>query len=296
MPAKLPDKLPAAPPSLRELQLWMRSVITNKDAKSCQRLGVDALSWILPSEVKTRNLRLGIYEDGYFARIVESMEQDFPALRRNLGEGPFLMLIGRYLKSHPSRFTNIGEVGSQLPAFLISELATDFPRHCAELARLEWAIIEAFYATHAERLDPKSLSDIPPSAWSLARFAFDPSVRLMRTEWPVYQLWLDRHDELASDLGKFDLVPESQQLVIVRNREGVEVRLLTEAQSQILRWLKDEKASLGEVCEKLIEAAPEGEAESSPPLMEWFGQWVQMGIFEKIVIQDPETPVISRDL
>src|SRR4051812_7986124 len=94
----------AGPPSLAELQAWMRWVIT--DPRGAER----ALAGAEPGpgfEVYPGRYQaprpdcrqavlcgrgLDVYAEAYFARLAESLGQDFPAVKRVLGDEAFAQL------------------------------------------------------------------------------------------------------------------------------------------------------------------------------------------------------------
>jgi hypothetical protein len=83
-------------------------------------------------------------EDGFhayayavWARMEESLAEDFPQLKERLGEEAFEELLERYLTAHPSRSPSLSDLGRELPRFLRAESA-----ELAELARLEWLRLE----------------------------------------------------------------------------------------------------------------------------------------------------------
>jgi hypothetical protein len=91
----------------------------------------------------------------YLERIVEAMEQSYPAVRRILGRGPFGSLVRRYLDLHPPRGFDLGQVGRALDSLLQRDpLGAELP-FLPDLARLEWQVWESFTAR-----------DEPPLAWS----------------------------------------------------------------------------------------------------------------------------------
>ena len=79
-----------------------------------------------------------IYQNGYYARIIEAMKQDFPVLCEHLGESAFAGLITDYVAHYPSKHYNLRTVGKYLSEFIIS-CNSQFEFY-ADMARLEWLI------------------------------------------------------------------------------------------------------------------------------------------------------------
>ena len=163
----------AKEPSLDELQHWMRWILTDPrgvdEALDNPRPSDEELpegvshpsAWISRfTEPQPRCLgeisdvpalspraRLGIYAEGYFARLRDCLAGDFPALAARLGQETFQILIAEYLVEHPSRYATVAEVGRALPGFVSSHRFCQQYPFALDLTTLEWAVTEAFLAT-----------------------------------------------------------------------------------------------------------------------------------------------------
>jgi hypothetical protein len=133
--------------------------------------------------------RLDIYANMYFYRLRDALAKDFAALCAVVGEGHFHNLVTDYLMAHPPSHFSLRYAGQHLPSFL--------PRHplprrwpyLADLAQLEWAIIEAFDAADAPVLAPATLATVPPQSWPALRFQLTPSLRVLQLDWPADEVW-----------------------------------------------------------------------------------------------------------
>jgi hypothetical protein len=275
------------------MQRWMRWVITDprgvdsaladprpahSDARSSperyREPGTRRLRWIATQAPLAPEGRLGIYAEAYFARLLESLTADFPAVRACLDEASFMKLAADYLKAHPSRSYTISEAGARLPEFLgAQELGRECP-WLAELAALEWALIEAFYADERAALEPEALHRIAPEQWPGARFELDPSVRILRGRHEVVGLWRARQDEAR--LAALEPEESSEAWILVfRDEDGDAVaQTLEPGQGRVL-----EAMARGECLEAICEGLGEGEA---PPLMAWFSEWTSSGVIRAI--------------
>jgi len=185
--------------------------------------------------------RWHIYSHGYTARIVEALGQEFAAVRRILGSEAFAALTERYLAVFPPRAFDLGRVGDRLSRFLeFDRLSVELP-FLPDLARLEHSIAECFTAAQARvlswaDLQAKSADDVAALRMSLA-----PGVKLLRSSWPLKDLWASRlepNDEAIS-IG----VANRSSAVLVSRRDGrVFVEVVTEAEAALL-----EAAGTGDV-------------------------------------------------
>ena len=149
------------PRSLDQLQRWMQSVITHPagieagvmsdSSRGVIDLGARRLDEIvLPSQRLSSADRLRVYGNAYFARLLECLRAEFPAMVRALGEEAFDGLAFGYLLEHPSQSDTLTRLAATLPEYLEQtrppreEAAPDFADFLIDLARLERTYSEVF--------------------------------------------------------------------------------------------------------------------------------------------------------
>ena len=267
---------PTSPPELRTMQRWLRRQIMEGDACSG---GVGR--WIAESKGATRKDRVDIYSEAYILRIAEVLRIDFEAVAKVLGEEAFHRLTTAYVTAHPSYSPNIAEIGRKLPAFLAKDRSSrrQYP-FLTELAALEWAIGEAFLGEEQPSLDLASLADLGPEDWARARFVLDPSVRLLRTRWPVRRLReaVDRNIRLRRPSG---LRPEH---LLVHHAPSGEVRTtaISWAAHETLARMKA-GATLAAISAALARAGAKAKTRRDDgDIQSWFRSWVQDGVIRKV--------------
>jgi hypothetical protein len=150
-----------------------------------------AASYIKPNCLLSSFERLEIYNRQYWFRVIDAVSEDFPALRAVLGQEKFDLLVLAYLRENPSTSFTLRNLGARLPAWLASYPALAGPQHAlaVDVARLEWAYIEAF--------DGASLM---PLGWEdFARLGRDstlrlqPHLQLLDLQYPVDEVVLAVH-------------------------------------------------------------------------------------------------------
>lgn len=220
--------------------------------------------------------RLTVYGHAYFARLHEALGQDYPALAAELGAGAFHELVKLYLRAHPSRFASLRDVGGEVAAWLErGALADAFRRRCAhaaDLARFEWALVEAFDAADAPVLARDAMVRVAPEHWAGMRLALTPSLRLLSVAFPV-------HERLPGD----DTRPRPPAPLAARRTDYRIWR-----HDEIVRWkeipsfelaaLRDAAAGapFGALCERLAETGgAEGTAAMAAALLE---RWLAAGL------------------
>ena len=139
--------------------------------------------------------RWHVYAHGYTSRIVEALEQECAAVRRILGPESFTALVERYAAVFPPRSFDLANVGDRLARFLEFEpLSQELP-FLPDLARLERAVAGAFVAADAAPLRWEALRAVSPKDAASLRLSLAPGVLLLRSRWPLMDLWRARLEE-----------------------------------------------------------------------------------------------------
>lgn len=273
----------AARPRLRELQRWFASVTTHPEgvleAGAGQARAEKLSRLVTPGPKLSAVERLQIYRDGYFVRLIECLTDDYPALRHLLGEEPFGELAQRYIEAHPSRSPSLNAYGARLPAFCGSRSEPWAP-FAADLARLEWALVEVVHASVSETMTPEALALVPPARWQTARLVASPGLRVLRFDYPVNACFQAYRDGGALEL------PRPAPSATAVYRRGLTL------------WRLDLEPRAAQLLEALVSGAPlvsavaaleshypgaEAGEELARLLPVWLGAWVEGGFFSGVV-------------
>jgi uncharacterized protein (UPF0276 family) len=134
--------------------------------------------------------RLGIYRGNLFANWAKGLAAAYPVVQQLVGDDFFSGLARAYGKAYPSQDPDLNRFGERFPEFLASfEHVAEFP-YLPDMARLEWALHQSFYAPDDPALDPADLAGVPPEQVEALTLPLRPSSALMRSEWSVAKLWL----------------------------------------------------------------------------------------------------------
>lgn len=153
------------------------------------RDGRNAAAGLIVDDGVPPELRLAIHRNNTYASLVEVLTGAFPRVAALLDEGRFRTTAASYVGEElPSR-SQLAKYGAKFPAFLERlPLARIYP-WLPDLARLEWARHEAFFAADAVPLTPEAVSSIPAERYSDLRLRLHPAVRWVTAQYPVDQLW-----------------------------------------------------------------------------------------------------------
>ena len=257
-------------PSLLDLQRWMQSRI-RPDAAHVATAREVALN---PQRGTPGLERLSVYAGGYLARVQDALAEGYAAVHHVLGASAFAALAGRYAVRQPSHDYNLSLLGRHLSAFLADDPLTTSLPFLPDLARLEWAVCEAFHAVERPPLDASRLTAWTPEAWERARVVFQPSVHLVSSAWPILDLWQARAQPRERII--VDLINRPQQVLIRRRALTVLCERLTPDAARLLERLLD-GGPLGSVC-----AALAREGVQPHDLTAWWARWAGEGLIVQV--------------
>jgi hypothetical protein len=256
----------------------------------------EAKQFIRPNDRLSSFERLEIYNQQYWFRVLDAIADDFPGLRAIVGERKFDQLSLAYMQDCPSRSYTLRNLGSHMPTWLRSHPEYTQPQEklALDMARLEWAHLEAFDSADEPIVGPEDLLEVTPTT----RFGIQPHVRLLQLAYPVDDLLIslqndgDQQADSASNAGSLQrrqhpairkvqsFRPERLYLAVHRKQFIVCYRRLSPEAFRLLRSLRQGNL-LGPALDHALRGSRLRENELAQRLQEWFAEWAQMGWFCK---------------
>ncbi|MCC6213996.1 MAG: putative DNA-binding domain-containing protein [Polyangiaceae bacterium] len=260
---------------LSRLQEWLGRALRQRRALDADP---DAIAWaegaLEPSPTLSAIACAEIYRQQFWLRHTASLVDDFPGVGGVLGQARWQRLVEEYLDAHPPDSWTLRDLGHALPAFVATRDWLDDRALVADLARLEWALIEAFDAADSPPLDASAIERLDPEAWPQVRVLLDPSVRLLAACAPVHEL---RRGILAGEAPR--ALPESSPswLVVARSPlRRLRAEPVSEAEHRVLLAQQGGAPLLGAFGEEL-EAGRVPPADAEATLAAWLGRWAEAG-------------------
>lgn len=279
------------PRTLKQLQQWLQTVITEPNGV---RPGIDAargqlgdspqdIESIVPSSERLDAVsKIEVYGNAYFARLIECLGEEYPAVKAALEADSFNAFAFSYLQQYPSRSYTLGELGRHFPAFL-AETKPDaagelgWADFLIDLARLEWHYAEIFNGPGTEDstpLEPNGLQQLTPEEFAEVRLIPAPCLRLDVFRFPVH--------EYATAVRKRQQTPsfpahQPTWLVMTRRNYVVRRVAVSEAEYAVLNeFWKSSDEPVGAILDRTSETWAE-QMQSS--LQNWFERWTAAGYF-----------------
>ncbi|HEY2472197.1 MAG TPA: DNA-binding domain-containing protein [Terracidiphilus sp.] len=248
-----------------------------------------AESFIAPNSRLSAFERLEIYNKQYWFRVLGALVEDFPALRSVIGARAFEAMSTAYLNAHPSRSFTLRNLGSHLAEWLEKNphYAGRRARLALDVARIEWAFVEAF--DNAEH-DPLTLEQIATLDGN-SRLALQPHLRLVELEFPVDDLVLNLHKKEKRQTSEAGVRHEDDEdapakLPTLRRKQtwlaahrvdySVYYLRLNRAEFHTLRAIRGGRP-LAEAIEAGITIARVPNARRPYLVREWFTNWAELG-------------------
>jgi hypothetical protein len=249
-----------------------------------------AACFIKPNDRLTSFERLEIYNRQYWFRLLDCFYDDFPGVRAVLGDRRFARLTEAYLTEHPSSSFSLRNLGQGLLKFLTTHPQWAAPKGplALDMARLEWAQIEAFDNEAKPPLTVDSLLEIDPERTLLH---LQPHLTLLELKYPVdeFLLQIKRAERLRDEASnametrtararrqfKRRWKPATIFLAVHRHDDTVFYKRLEPGAFRVLSAFRS-KASISEACQQLgaVEGPP---AEVGDKIKSWFQSWAGLG-------------------
>jgi hypothetical protein len=274
--------------------------VTTADGRSMSSV---AESFIAPNSRLTSFERLEIYNRQYWFRVLGALAEDFPGLRTVVGSRWFESLSIAYLTEHPSRSFTLRNLGSQLAVWLAAHPAHSGRRHrlAVDVARIEWAFVEAFDSAERAPLTLDQVSTLDANS----KLGLQPHLRLIALDYPADELVLslhqrekrqsseagvptDRSSSVGSEAGAdYDdgheppvtlppLRPRRTWLAAHRIDLSVYYRRLEKEEFQTLAAIR-ENLPLGRAIEAGFAGSRIGKSGRAERVQEWFANWAELG-------------------
>lgn len=166
----------------------------------------------------SREKRLDIYRTTMREAHVRALASTYAACEKILGVRYFRQLAGEFYYQYPATHLDLNRYGEAFPDFV-----QDFVEHHQELgeypylpdlARLEWAHEQAYYAKEDAAFDFEGLAGLEEDTWRRLRFVLGASVSMLRSDYPVLELWRAQRGQEA--IREIEAIDEPQYLCIAR--------------------------------------------------------------------------------
>lgn len=168
--------------------------------------------------------RFAVYRNNVVAGLIETLKAAFPVTCRLVGDEFFAAMARVYVAGEPPRSPIMLDYGAGFSEFIEQfEPAAALP-YLRDIARLERSWVEAYHAAEAIPLPPSALARVPPVELPSMRLLLHPSVRIVRSIFPIVAIWQINVD--ACGTREVNLADGGEDALVTRPDAEVEVRAL----------------------------------------------------------------------
>lgn len=152
-----------------------------------------APSGIVDPEGRPAPKRFSVYRNNVAGSLTRALEAAFPTVRKVVGEEFFAALAGVYLRAHPPRSRMLMLYGDLMPEFLERFPPVAHLGYLPDVARVDQAMRESYHAADSRPLPEAEFQHLVGEDIAGLRLHLAPSLRLVRSRWPVVSIWEANH-------------------------------------------------------------------------------------------------------
>lgn len=240
----------------------------------------DIAAYLNESCISTLDSPVSIDQNAYFMRLLETISNDYPVLKQLLGAESFNILAVGYIEKQPSCCFSLRHFAKNLAMFLRQQTEYKKQPYLAELAELEWQLVDVFDLTDCPVADCTDMKGFTAYHWPLLKIKLHASVRWMFTHWNIIDIYQAfRTETKFPELSRLKIL---QQYLVWRKQYSPHYRVIVATEWLILK--KMESHNFSEMCQTLAEL-DEGEDNIALAATTYLKSWLSAGLIESVYVK-----------
>lgn len=200
--------------------------------------------------------RLQIYRNNIIGSLTKAMQLTYPLIVKLTGENFAASMMRSFVRENPPREACLARYGGGLDLYIKSYAPARGLPYLADIARLEWAMNESYYAPDDKPLTPFYLQNIHGCEVADIIFRLRSSVKLLESSWPLLAIrefcMLENRDESQT----LDLDQGGCNIMLYRPTLSVEVASVDMPEYKFLRGIQAGKP-LGDILANVLQTYPD---------------------------------------
>jgi hypothetical protein len=149
---------------------------------------------IIDPEGRPAPKRFAVYRNNVAASLTRALEAAFPTVRKLVGDEFFAAMALVFLREHPPTSRMMMLYGDALPGWLEGFPPVAGLGYLPDVARLDQAMRESYHAADSQPLQDTEFQRLLAGDVAGLRLKLAPSLRLVRSRWPVQSIWAASHE------------------------------------------------------------------------------------------------------
>lgn len=138
--------------------------------------------------------RFSVYRNNVASSLTRALEAAFPTVRKLVGDEFFAAMAVVFLRAHPPKSRVLMLYGEEMPVFLESFPPVAHLGYLPDVARLDQAMRESYHAADSQPLSEAAFQRLLGEDIAALRLRLAPSLRLIRSRWPICAIWAANHE------------------------------------------------------------------------------------------------------
>lgn len=210
--------------------------------------------------------RARVYQNNRLSTLGQAIVDSFPAVARLVGDEFMRAMARAYVEAHPPRTPVLTFYGSGFPEFVDGFSPANSLPYLGDVARLDWAYLEAVFAPIIKALTASDLAGLSETEIAALAPGLHGSAQLLASSWNAAEIWAANRP--GAESSAISLRQEGSAAVVWRAADGVAHRQIEGAELAFLETLIH-SGTLG----KAMAAAGTADA------YEFFAEGLQTGLF-----------------
>jgi hypothetical protein len=183
----------------------------------------DVPPFLRATTAKRTAIGFDVYRNNVASGLIRVLAARFPVVVKLVGAESFGSLALRFIAVHPPRSPVLLSYGDRFPEFMRGLSTAPAVEYLADIAGLEVARGLAFHAADAEPVAPERFAELRPEQLPRLRVLLHPSVRLLRSRFPVVSAWEANQPGVDAPIRRW----AGEDAVVARPRDEVAVTRLS---------------------------------------------------------------------
>lgn len=177
-------------------------------------------SGVIGPNGRAAGARYDVYRNNVTASLIEALAAAYPVVKTIVGKEFFDAMAALFTRKHPPKSPLMIYYGEEFPEFLTRFPPAAHLGYLPDVARVERARRWAYHGPDASPCAPSALSKLEGDNLYNARLVLHPTLKIVRSRYPVFSIWRFNSTKDKSPIGKakeITMISRPADQVIMQN-------------------------------------------------------------------------------